>query len=143
MGIGCPIFCIFSFTPNPITSAQHGSSLGTGALFFYFSESGRGGGAQLLLMSFVTTRLHGICNKSNNGMEDGDTLQSHCLGTGDKCPPSTPNLRVLFGTGSGHKSVLSSANTLQEILNPINTSPGHTRSPICAPTATFSFSRIV
>ena len=37
---------------------------------FHFSESGRGRGAQLLLISFASTRLHGICNGSINGMED-------------------------------------------------------------------------
>ena len=44
-------------------------------------------GAQLLLISFATTRLHGICNGSVDGMEDGGggghTLQFHSLGTGD------------------------------------------------------------
>ena len=30
-----------------------------------------GGGAQLLLISFATTRLHGICNGIINRMEDG------------------------------------------------------------------------
>ena len=39
LGIGSPVFCTFSFTLNPITYAQNGSSLG---LFFNFSESGRG-----------------------------------------------------------------------------------------------------
>ena len=32
-GIGSPLFCTFSFTPNTITKAQHGSCLGTEALF--------------------------------------------------------------------------------------------------------------
>ena len=34
LGIGSPLFCCtFSFIPHTITKAQHGSSLGTGALF--------------------------------------------------------------------------------------------------------------
>ena len=33
--------------------------------------AGGGLGAQLLLISFATTRLHGICNGSNNEIEDG------------------------------------------------------------------------
>ena len=42
-----------------------------------FSVSGRGRAAQLLLISFATTRLHGIGNGSIDGMEDGGghTLQ--------------------------------------------------------------------
>ena len=32
-GLGSPLFCTFSFTPNTITKAQHGSCLGTEALF--------------------------------------------------------------------------------------------------------------
>ena len=42
--------------------------------------------AQLLLIRFATTRLHGICNGSNDRMEDGGgghSLQSHSLETGD------------------------------------------------------------
>ena len=77
-----------------------------------------GEGAQLLLISFATTRLYGICNGSVDGMEDGGghTLQFHSLGTGDKCPPSHPNFpSFLFRAGRGHKSVLSSATRLQEI----------------------------
>ena len=62
LGIGSPLFCTFSFTPNTITMAQHGSSLGTGALF-------------------VTTRLHGICNGSNKGMENGGGGWWHTLQT--------------------------------------------------------------
>ena len=77
---------------------------------------GGGGGAQLLLISFATTRLHGICNGSNNGMEDGEggTRSSPtALGLGISAP--TPNFRVLLGTVRGHKRVLSSSTRLQEI----------------------------
>ena len=111
MGIGSQaVFCCtFSFTPNQITGSVWQQPRDWGSLL-NFSESGRGrgGGAQLLLISFGT-RLHGICNGSNNGMEDGSgghTIQPHNLGTGDKCP--TPNFRALFGTERGHSSVLSS-----------------------------------
>ena len=58
---------------------------------------GGGGGAQLLLISFATTRLHGICNGSINGIEDGGgghTLQSHSLGTKDMYHP--PQISEFF-----------------------------------------------
>ena len=65
------------------------------------SESGRGRGAQLLLISFATTRLHGVCNGSINGMEDGGgggghTLQSHSLRTKDMYPPPPPQFSEFF-----------------------------------------------
>ena len=41
-----------------------------------FSESGQGE-AQLIFMSFATTRLHVICNGSNNEMEDGGGGGAH------------------------------------------------------------------
>ena len=110
---------------------------------FNFSESGQGRGAHLLLISFATTRLHGICNGSNNRMEDGGggggghTLQPHSLETGDKCPPPTPppspNFRDWFGTGRGHKIVLSSATGLHEILNSIIYMPGPQSKPCLCP----------
>ena len=60
-------------------------------------------GAQLLLISFAT-RLHGICNGSNNGMEDGGgSTHATALGLGISAP--APNFRVLFGTGRGNSSV--------------------------------------
>ena len=71
-------------------------------------------GAQLLLISFAT-RLHRICNGSNNGMEDGGgSTHATALGLGISAP--TPNFRVLFGTGGGDSSVFSSPTRLQEIL---------------------------
>ena len=77
-------------------------------------ESGWGREAQLLLISFATTRLHGICNGSIDGMEDGGhTLQPHSLGTGYKCTPppqkknnkkKTTNFRVFcLGLGGAQK----------------------------------------
>ena len=109
---------------------------------FNFSESGRGRGAQLLLISFATTRLHGICNGSINRMEDGGyTLQPHSLGISAPTHPKYPIF--LFGIGRGHKSVLSSATRLQDWGDLTFRSPGHTHSPVCAPTAPFSFSRVM
>ena len=49
-----------------------------------------GGGAQLLLISFATTRLHGICTGSINRMEDGGGGGTHysptALGLGISAP---------------------------------------------------------
>ena len=71
-------------------------------------------GAQLLLISFAT-RLHGICNGSNNGMEDrGGSTHGTALRFWISAP--TPNFRVLFGTGRGNSSVFSSPTRLHEIL---------------------------
>ena len=55
------LFCTFPFTTKPITESRYGSSLGTRAIcLISLSLVGRGGGAQLLLISFVTTRLHAM-----------------------------------------------------------------------------------
>ena len=53
--------------------------------------------AQLLLISFATTRLHGICNGGIDGMEDGGghTLKFHSLGTWDK-PAHVRSLATAF-----------------------------------------------
>ena len=41
-------------------------------------------------VSFATTGLHGICNETEWKIGGGgQTLHSHSLGTGDKCPPPT------------------------------------------------------
>ena len=58
----------------------------------------------------------------------GHILHPHSLGTGISAPP-TPNFRVLFGSGRGHKSVLSQI--------PRFTSLGHTHSPVCPPRPPF------
>ena len=49
-------------------------------------------------------------------------------------PPPLPQIsEFLFGTGRGHKSVLSSATRLQEILNPIIYKPGsHSQPCLCS-----------
>ena len=87
-------------------------------------------GAQLLLISFAT-RLHGICNGSNNGMEDGGgSTHATALGLGISAP--TPNFRVLFGTGRGNSSVFLPNQTTGDFKIPSFASPGHTRSPVCA-----------
>ena len=64
-------FVLFHCQPNNIGPARQ-QPTDWGSL--NFSESGRrrkGGGAQLLLISFATTILHEICNGSIKGMEDG------------------------------------------------------------------------
>ena len=63
-----------------------------------------GGGAQLLLISFATTRLHGICNGSINRMEDGGTHSGPAaLGLGISVPthPKLPSFSL--GLGGGKK----------------------------------------
>ena len=86
---------------------------------FNFSESGKGREmAQRLLLSFATTRLHGICNKSNNEIEDGGGgthSSSTVLDLGISAPthPKIRSFGVLFGTGRGHKSVLFFTTRLQ------------------------------
>ena len=106
---------------------------------FNFSESGWGRGAQLLLISFATTRLHGICNGSINRMEDGGTHSS--LGTGDKCPhPPQISEFFVWDWEGAQKCFILRDQTTEDLTF---TSPGHTHSPVCAPTASFSFSRVV
>ena len=118
LGICSPVFCTFFIHPQPNIIGPVRQQHRDWGSFFNFS--GRGRGVQLLLISFATTRLHGICNGSINGMEDGGhTLQPHSLGTGDMCPPPPHPPKIseffLFGTGRGHKSVLFSATRLEEI----------------------------
>ena len=91
-------------------------------------------GAQLLLISFAT-RLHGICNGSNNGIEDGGgSTHATALGLGISAP--TPNIRVLSGTGRGHSSVFSSVTRLQEILKSNHLQARVTLAALCVPTPT-------
>ena len=79
-------------------------------------------------------------------MEDGGhTLQPHSLGTGDKCPPPQhthkPQISELFDwdwEGAQKLFILRDQTTVASF-----TSPGHTHSPVCAPTATLSYSRVV
>ena len=90
-----------------------------------------------LLISSASTKLHGICNGSINGIED-------------KCPPPpTPNFRFFFvwdsegaqkffilrdqTTGDLKSHHLQARATLTSLSVP----------PVCASTATFSFSRVV
>ena len=61
----------------------------------------------------------------------------------DKCPHPPQISDFLFGIGRDHKSLLSSATRLQDRGDLTFRSPGHTHSPVCAPTASFSFSRVV
>ena len=102
-----------------------------------------GGGAQLLLISFATTRLHGICNRSINRIEDGGhTLQPHSLGTGNKCPPHPPQISEFFvwDWEGAQKCFFLRDQTTGDLTF---TSRGYTHSPVCAPKASFSFSRVV
>ena len=91
-------------------------------------------GAQLLLTSFAT-RLHGNCNGSNNGMEDGGREHTcHSLGLGISAP--TPNFRILFGTGRGNSSVFSSQTRQQEILKSHHLQARVTLAALYVPTPT-------
>ena len=132
MGIGSPVFCTFSFTPNPITSAQVRQHSRENGSLFNFSESSRGRGAQLLLISFGTTRLHGICIGSINRMEDrGHTLQPHSLGTGDKCPyPPQISEFFVWDWEGAQKSFILLDQTTGDLTF---TSPGHTHSLYLCP----------
>ena len=67
-------------------------------------------GAQLLLISFATTRLHGICNGSLNRMEDGGGGGTHPSATAlglrisAPPPPTHPKFpRFCLGLGGGTK----------------------------------------
>ena len=101
-------------------------------------------GTQLLLISFAT-RLHGICNGSNNRMEDGG-LSTHATALGLGISARIPNFRVLFGTGRGHSSVFSSPTRLQEILKSHHLQARVTLAALCVPkptpTSTF-FSAVI
>ena len=84
-------------------------SLGTGARFL-ISESGRGGGSTAT--SFAT-RLRGICNASQNRMEEGALLGNLSQGPLDwglVPPPLVSEFYI-----GGYSSVLSSATRLQGI----------------------------
>ena len=81
--------------------------------------SGQGSaGAQLLLISFATTRLYGICNGGNNGIITGKRgwhiLQPQSLVTGDKCPSRPKFPELCLGLG-GAQNGLSPATRLKEI----------------------------
>ena len=103
LDIGFPVFLYFFIHPKPNNIGPARQRPRDWVSLIHFSESGRGRGAELLLISFSSTRLHGICNGSIKGMED-------------KCPhPPQISEFFLFGTGRGHKSVLSSATGIQEI----------------------------
>ena len=93
--------------------------------------------------SDATSRLHGICNGSINRMEDGEyTLQPSALGLGISAPPPpTPNFRVFVWDWEGAKKCFIFRDQTTRDLT--FTSPGHTHSPVCAPTASFSVSRVV
>ena len=139
------VFCTFSFTPNPITQAQYGSSLGLSFLFLWV-WSGEGKGYSNYIIALRLLDYMGFAMEAKKGVENevGHTLQPHSLGTGDKCPhPPIPNFRVLFGTGRGQKVFYPPRPDYRRFKIPSFTSLGHTHSHGCAPTATFSFCRIL
>ena len=71
----------------------------------------------------------------------GHTLQPHSLGTGNKCPPSTPNVRVFcLGLGGGTK-VFYPPRPDYRRFNIYK--PGSHSQPCLCPTASFSFSRVM
>ena len=116
--------------PNNISPARQ-QSRDWGSL--NFSESGRGRGAQLLLISCMTTRLHGICNGSIDGMEDGGggTHSSPtALGLRISAPPQhTINFRVFcLGLAGGTKVFYPPRPDNSRFKIPSFTSLGHTHS---------------
>ena len=92
-------------------------------------------GAQLLLISFAT-RLHGICNGSNNGMEDGGWREHTChsLGTGDKC--THPKFPSFVWDWEGKQQCFSSPTRLQEILKSHHLKARVTLTALCVPIPT-------
>ena len=80
-------------------------------------------------------------------MGAGHTLQPHSLGISDKCPPPPPHPTQIsefcLGLGGGTNVFYLPRPDYRIFKIPSFTSLGHTHSPVCAPTATFSFSRIL
>ena len=142
----CILYFFIHPQPNNIGPARQLQPRDWGSLF-KFSESRRRRGAQLLLISFATTRLHGICNGSNNRMEDGGggghRLQPHSLGTGISAPHPPQISEFCLGLVGGTKVFYPPRPDYRIFEIPSFTSPRHTHSPVCAPRATVSFSRNV
>ena len=91
-------------------------------------------GAQLLLISFAI-KLHGICNGSNNGMEDGGREHTcHSLGTGDKF--THPKFPSFVWDWEGKQQCFSSPTRLQEILKSHHLQARVTLAALCVPTPT-------
>ena len=111
LAIRPPVFCTFLIHPQPnnIVPARQ-QPRDWGSLLNFWSGT-------VIIVSFATTRLHGICNGSNNGMGGGGGGGAHSNPTAFGLEISAPsqNFRVLFESGRGHKSVLSSPTRLQEI----------------------------
>ena len=121
-----PLYFVLFHSPQPNNKGPARQQPRDWGSIFNFSESCRGRGTQLLLISFVTTRLHGICNGSINGMEDGGggahtpaqkcfilhdqtrgDLKSHHLQarvtlTALSVPPGPPFLSFFFFVFLGH-----------------------------------------
>ena len=66
----CILYFFIHPQPNNIGPARQ-QPRDWGSLLNSLSLVGEGGGAKLLQISFATTRLHGICKGSVDGMEDG------------------------------------------------------------------------
>ena len=114
----------------------HLNCLGTGALEF-------GRGSEVHSYYLLALRLldqMGFAMVATTELKIGrGTLQPTALGL----RISIPNFRVLFGTGRGHKVFYPPRPDYRRFKIPSFTCPNHTHRPVCAPTATFSFSRIV
>ena len=78
-------------------------------------------------------------------MGAGHRLQPHSLGIADKCPPPHPTQisKFCLGLGGGTNVFYLPRPDYMIFKIPSFTSLGHTHSPVCGPTATFSFSRIL
>ena len=141
----CILYFFIHPQPNNIGPARQ-EPRHWGSLNFSKSDRRRGG-AQLLLICFATTRLPEICNGSIDRMEDGGTHSSPTalgLGISAPSPQHTPNFRFFcFGLGGGTKVFYPPRPDYRIFKIPSFTNPGHTHSLVCAPTATFSFSRPV
>ena len=136
----CLLYFFIHRQPNTISPARQ-QPRDWGYLFNFY-ESGPSG-AQLLLITVVTTRLHGICNESNNGMEDGDTLQSHSLGTGDKCPPFDPKFpSFVWDCEWAQKCLILSEHTTGDFKSHHYEPRSHSQPYLCTH-GHLSFSRIV
>ena len=82
-------FLYFFIHPNPITQAQHASSLGTGALFLIFLESGRGRGHSYYLLALRLLDYMGFTMEATTDWKMGGGTHSSptALGLGINASP--------------------------------------------------------
>ena len=113
-------------------------------LSFTFSESGGGwGGAQLLLISFATTRLHEFAMEVSTEWKMEGALTpvpqpwdwGSRLGISAPPPPQQTQIFRIFclGLGGGTKVFYPRRPDYRRFKIPSFTSPGHTQSLVCAP----------